>query len=404
MRICIIIPEFVTELQYGGGISQRFYRIAKWEVEQGHTVHVIVNSYCNQNFEKEGIFVHRICIKHSVFLKLLRCITFGRLNGAVYWLVFSFCALRLVKYLHASIHFDIVHSVSYHACGLFSLLFTKIPHVLSVSSYRPVWNKAMGVRVCLDVKALEAIENLYLRLNKNIYVSSKSLEKLLVQKLGLKNIEVIHPPFYIEIKKLDDAFYREYLGEKPYLLFFGQISSHKGAHILAQALPEVFVSLPELHAVFVGSDTSASFGFLMQEYITSKNSSYKKRLIFIDKCSHDKLYPIVQHARLVVLPSLVDNFPNTLIEAMGWGKPVIGTIGCSFEEVIKDGENGFLVFPANAEALAKKIIEVWSRPDLGKIGEAAKRKIQDFAPDKTIKVLLDYFNRVAAKGVKKNDG
>ncbi len=67
------------------------------------------------------------------------------------------------------------------------------------------------------------------------------------------------------------------------------------------------------------------------------------RLVLIDNLPHRQLYPIIAAARLVVLPSLVDNLPNACLEAMGLGTAVIGTTGASFEELITDGVNGFLV-------------------------------------------------------------
>src|ERR1051326_7456438 len=45
----------------------------------------------------------------------------------------------------------------------------------------------------------------------------------------------------------------------------------------------------------------------------------------------------------VVLPSLIDNLPNSCLEAMGLGRVVIGTKGTSFEELITDEANGFLI-------------------------------------------------------------
>lgn len=117
----------------------------------------------------------------------------------------------------------------------------------------------------------------------------------------------------------------------------------------------------------------------------------------IDNLPHRQLYPIVAGARLVVLPSLVDNLPNACLEAMGLGRAVIGTAGASFEELITDGVNGFLAPPNDPEGLAEKMIAAWIDPRLEEIGEAAKQRIADFAPEKTISALLTYYSDVMSQ-------
>ncbi len=63
----------------------------------------------------------------------------------------------------------------------------------------------------------------------------------------------------------------------------------------------------------------------------------------------------ISQADVVVLPSLWEGLPNILIEAMAMKKPVVATAVGGTKEIVKDGENGFLVEPKNAMALAEKI-------------------------------------------------
>jgi glycosyltransferase involved in cell wall biosynthesis len=118
---------------------------------------------------------------------------------------------------------------------------------------------------------------------------------------------------------------------------------------------------------------------------------------------HRQLYPIIAEARLVALPSLFDNSPNTCLEAMGLGKAVIGTNGTSFEELIVDGVNGFLVGPNDPEALAKTMIDAWIDPNLEQISAAAKQQMLEFAPDKTIPALLNYYSAVIGRDANDRD-
>jgi len=393
MRIAFITPEFVTEEYYSGGLANYVNRVTRALASMGHDVHVITLSSIDEDeFAENGVCIHRVKVK-SVSLWYQR-LTRRRLNRTGDCLKFSYFAYRKLQQLHREKPFELIQSTHYKACGLFAKLLLRVPHVTRVSGYRPVWNKLSGARASLDSRVIGFLELIHYRLAKNIFAPSVTLKNMLAEKANIKNVRVIRTPFYQEIRQLDDSVYKQYLGGKDYLLFFGRLQMHKGAHILGQALAEVFSKLPRIYAAFVGLDASSPLGPSMRRYITQKCDGSTERVIFIDALHHERLYPIIKGTRLVVLPSLIDNLPNTMLEAMGLGKPVLGTIGCSFDEIIEDGKNGFLVNPGNPTELAQKIVEVWNRKDLDEIGRNAARKIEELAPDKVVPQLIDYYQEV----------
>jgi glycosyltransferase involved in cell wall biosynthesis len=98
----------------------------------------------------------------------------------------------------------------------------------------------------------------------------------------------------------------------------------------------------------------------------------------MDSLPHRQLYPIIERAKLVVLPSIADNMPNACLEAMALGKAVVGPQGAVFDEVITDEERGFLVSPGNVNALAEKIVCAWTHPKPREIGNATRQKLLEF--------------------------
>ncbi len=392
--IAILTAEFVTEPYFSGGVAQHFFRIAKYLAEQGHTVHVITRSHETARFMYQGLHVYRISVDGAGALgKTMKRLALGKIDSTIDHLRFSFACLRQLQSIIKKTPVDIIHCFNSHGIGLWPLLIPHIPQLVTVSCYRPLWNSLAGVEKTPDVWLDEKTEALFFILSRHIYSPSANLQKILAAELNKKNIPVIRTPFYIEVDAEDDSAYTTTLGGKKYILFFGRLQMHKGAHILGEALPSTLQSCPDMHVAFVGLDGKSPSGASMRDHIKKLAAGSANRIVFIDAVHHNQLYPILKHARLVVLPSLIDNLPNTLLEAMGVGKPVIGTTGCSFDEMIEDGVSGFLVQPGNAPALAAAITAAWqcSDAELAAIGQRAAKKIEDLAPSKTVGAVIDYY-------------
>ena len=67
-----------------------------------------------------------------------------------------------------------------------------------------------------------------------------------------------------------------------------------------------------------------------------------------------------------VLPSMSESLSNSIMESMAAGVPVVACRAGGNVELIRDGENGFLVATADAEALAERIDTLVQQPELRK--------------------------------------
>lgn len=70
---------------------------------------------------------------------------------------------------------------------------------------------------------------------------------------------------------------------------------------------------------------------------------------------------------VAVLASLSEGLPNAVMEAMAAGAPVVATAVGGVPELIEDGKTGFLVPPADSEALAERIEYALSQADLTRL-------------------------------------
>lgn len=393
LRIAFATQEYVTEKGYDGGIANYVHRVAKALARLGHDIHVVTLSVVDEaKFEHEGITVHRVSFGRA-WLQLNR-LTRYRLTTTMHLLGLSSQVYRKLKQLNAERPFHLVQFPNCSYCGLFSILLLRVPHVLRASWYQPVWNKWNGVEPNIDNQAVEWLERQQYRRSPFIYAPTNMLQQILAKEAGLDNVRVIRTPFYLETDDRDDSVYNGLLKGKKYLLFFGRFEMRKGFHILAQALPGVLAQYPDAYAVLVGRDSKSALAASMADYARSLCADSAERLIILESLPHSQLYPVIAGAHLVVLPSLIDNFPNACLEAMALGKAVIGTSGASFDELIDDEATGFLVPPNNASALAEKIIYAWTHPKLRDIGQAAQQKTLEFSPEKTVESLLTYYREI----------
>jgi len=138
----------------------------------------------------------------------------------------------------------------------------------------------------------------------------------------------------------------------PYrLLFVGRLSAEKGITYLLEAISFLAAEGEAIELNIVG------MGALKAELQRQAQSlSIADRVHFHDFVPQGKaLRQLYQGSDLFILPSLQDQQPKVLIEAMSQSVPVIATNVGGIPSVVRDGENGLLVPPAQPEAIAAAI-------------------------------------------------
>ena len=393
LRIAFATPEFVTEKHFDGGLANYVNRVSKILADLGHDVHVVTLSHEDEaEFEHDGVMVHRLTLKRG--WQTLNRLTRYTLPTTLHWLNFSTQVFRKLNQLHRKEPFHLIQYPNYSSCGVFSIPLLRTTHVVRASSYEPACNDAAGVKRSLDLTIAERLQALQYRLTRNVHVPSFAMQAMLSTKAGISDTRVIRSPFYVETREWDTTVWEQFLKDKKYVLFFGRFQLHKGFHTLVQALPRFLEGYEDAYAVLVGRDMETQLASSMAAFARSQCRRFADRLILLENLPHAQLYPVIDRSHLVVLPSLIDNLPNSCLEAMGIGKVVIGTKGASFDELITDGVNGFLIDPNDAGALADKLIAAWVDPKLKEMSTAAKQSMHDFAPEKTVASLLNYYSEV----------
>jgi glycosyltransferase involved in cell wall biosynthesis len=100
-----------------------------------------------------------------------------------------------------------------------------------------------------------------------------------------------------------------------------------------------------------------------------------------------------------VLLSRVDNLPNSCIEAMSLGSIVIGTYGASFEQLIKNKENGLLIKRDSSKALCKAVdyLMEMSEDERSIMGGKARKTVERLEPETIYLKTIQYYQKVIDK-------
>lgn len=394
MRIAFLTTEYVTEEEFHGGLANYLYRIVHAMMSRGHDIEVFLLSDRDGDVHHHDVLVHQVQ-NRSLLFDLFCRLTRYKFKRTCRFLSLSRCLKRHLLTRHSVQPFDIVQASSCFACGLFSTFRPCVPIVTRVSSFEPLFRKFYRRQLNLDQRICEWLELLAIKRSTAAYAPSRLLAGILEKEKGAKT-DVLRPPFSLETNHADESAYRMHLPGKKYFLFYGAIGFLKGGEILAQVLPVILKMFPEMHFVFAGSVHEGPAGLDMMDYIWQKAGNFRERIHYLGILRHPQLYPVIEHSHAVVLPSLIDNFPNTMLESMAMGKVVIGTRGTSFEELIEDGVTGILVEPNNPDALLQAMEKVWNMSEKGRedMGTCAKRRIAALAPQTTCLKLERYFQKV----------
>lgn len=115
---------------------------------------------------------------------------------------------------------------------------------------------------------------------------------------------------------------------------------------------------------------------------------------FVKMIEVDQIYNLYNAIDCLVLPSLRnEDFPNTIIEAMGMGVPVIGTSIAGIPEQIDDHVTGLLINPNDVCALAKAMTDMCSDDELYNFcSKNAKNKFErNYTAEISVKNYMDLY-------------
>ena len=111
---------------------------------------------------------------------------------------------------------------------------------------------------------------------------------------------------------------------------------------------------------------------------SNNNSNNSENVVKLGPIYDERLMALAYSAAdLFVIPSLMDNLPNTVLESIMCGTPVVGFEVGGIPDMIENGVNGYLADEISSDSLYTAIMKFFEFPDL-----FDREKIRDKAREK----------------------
>ena len=386
MNIVFIAPELLPNW---GGAGTYAIELIKY-LSEIHNVHVITlrrqidngPSYDDEkimNFFDNKIHLHIISSANDTF---------------IYNAKFQYACLRNIPKICKENNIDIIHAdVPHMSDVLLKLTKSNVNAVTTVhtiieghrdgilASDIDFWDMDVSERYTLALyPALKMIQNFYIRKSPNIITVSNWMKKLLEQNYSVKNVDMIHNGVdhnQFSPDKKNNLVKELNCGDKSIILCTGRLTAGKGAHYFINAIPGIIKEDKDTHFVFTGSGGTKNLwvNMLEKEGIDSKFYSF---LGYID---YSELASLYAKAEIFVAPSLYENFPIRILEAMSSQTTVISTNVCGIPECIAHTENGILIPPRDSKAITENVVNLLQDKDYAKrlAKNARKTVIEKFS-------------------------
>jgi len=276
---------------------------------------------------------------------------------------------KLVKIIKEG-NFDIVNTYLWGAdvLGRLAAILAKTPVVISTAQNVDIWKK----------RAHRITDRLLARGTDKIIAVSGAVRDYYHKNAGIPLSKIATIPNAIELERFqnlkDTAYLYDEAGVRAQdfvLTCIGRLTHQKGQRYLLEAVNLLKGDFPQLRILFVGYGEEEES---LKELTRKLNIEQMVRFL-----GYRKDIPQILHlSKGLVLPSLYEGLPVCVLEAMAAARPVIVTGVGGNSELVRDGENGFIVEPKDPYDLCIAIEKLINLPDHGKgMGKKAMARVAE---------------------------
>ncbi len=338
----------------GGAANATKYILDEYSRRDDVFVDLITSSVTNEYVQEQvgkNIVIHRLPIgKNADNLNYqTRCEL----------VKYTFKAYRFAKKLVVQNKYDLTHSFFAVPSGVISRKLKKkygIPYIVSLRG--------------ADVPGYsERFKKLYKVITPTILKVWKDAEYVVTNSKGLTELAQKSLPeqkFLQIYNGVDTNFYKPGTRnvndrQKEFkILLASRISKRKGFNYAIDAFVELFDMYPHIRMQIAGGEGNAMEGLMEQV----KKYNLDEYIAFTGQYFKEESSKIYNNADVFVMPSLNEGMSNNLLEALASGLPVLMTPTGGAEELVRNGENGYLIKMRDVDSIVENLKILIENPEV----------------------------------------
>jgi len=322
MRIGIFTYDFFP---WEGGIGRHVYELQE-QFKQFKDLELIIFSPCKNNFPNHRPF----------------CTISKKIGKNV---LFSICLNVFIHRLIGKYDLDILHLQS-GSGGVFLVrkLKTKIIVTAHTNNYLFQYRRFGKI----SKRLLAPLEKWTYQIADRILSVSSYVKKNLISDYQIPSFKFLLIPNGVN----SDTFHpvSHDFQDKKTILYVGRLYKGKGLEYLIDAVERLVPDHPSVCLWVAGQGV-----YIKKIKAFIQDRLIRQHIIFLGWKDSDALNQLYNKATVYVMPSIVEGFGMTLLEAMACGCPVIATDSGGAVDIIRHNDNGLLVSYGNTAQMAASI-------------------------------------------------
>ncbi|TMT87016.1 glycosyltransferase family 1 protein [Haloterrigena sp. H1] len=186
-------------------------------------------------------------------------------------------------------------------------------------------------------------------------------------------------------------------GDESYILYGGRLSKEKGVRYLVEAYAKLPPSTRSSYPLMIVGEGPEE----PQIRSLIKDLGIEDEVQLRSWLPKSEFHDLLARCSVYILPSLHEGMPVALLEAMGSSKPIIASDIPGVNNVVKDGETGYLFSSEDITQLRFKLQELLEKPGKRRsMGATAETVVHD---QHSFQKVTDKYLRAYRQAIKSNE-
>jgi glycosyltransferase involved in cell wall biosynthesis len=395
VNIVFVNPEYPSRSgQDHGGIATYIYSMANALAQEGNSVHIIAKSSTVPDKLHDNVFFHTI--NHQPVCRMWSWLDRVTNNDVVWERGYSQSVLKRTLEIHEKSPVDCVEIPDYN--GLAYEFSPSLPFPVIIHFHTPTYviDRYNQKRITKRQRRWYAFEAKALLRAHAFRCPSNWMKNEACAAYGIPGEKVAVIPHPLDTEPFDAIEKTDKKKDVIDILFSGRLERRKGGDILLTRVGRILALDPRINLTLAGELEMGESGNYRSAIERSLDEQQRHRLWLLGPANHSDLPVLYRRSNIFLMPSLFENAPYALLEAMAARLPVVASNTSGIAELIKHEESGMLFDLDKPDTLLERIKHLIDSPDHARTySQKAYETVKTLCAVKTIALKsIDFYSHV----------